>query len=86
MCGFADFRKDFSGVFRIFGKVYENFWNDTPLGLYIAINFSKNTTLYLRNDNTRRFEHYSSSGVKVSQSIVHAKKDLSRSHFLSSVD
>ena len=26
----------------------------------------KNTTLYLRKDNTQRFEHYSSSGVKVS--------------------
>ena len=31
MCGFADFRKDFSGFFRIFGKVYEDFWSDTPL-------------------------------------------------------
>ena len=32
MCGFADFRKDFCGFFRIFGKVYEDFWSDTPLG------------------------------------------------------
>ena len=28
-----------------------------------SINFFLNTTLYLRNDNTRLFEHYFSSGV-----------------------
>ena len=33
MCGFADFRKDFSGFFRIFVKVYEDFRSDTPLDL-----------------------------------------------------
>ena len=33
MCGFADFRKDFCGFFRIFGKVYEDFWSDTLLVL-----------------------------------------------------
>ena len=31
MCGFADFRKASCGSFRIFGKVYEDFWSDTPL-------------------------------------------------------
>ena len=32
MCGFVDFWKGSCGSFRIFGKVYEDFWSDTPLG------------------------------------------------------
>ena len=31
MCGFVDFRKGSCGSFRILGKVYEDFWSDTPL-------------------------------------------------------
>ena len=29
--GSLDFLKDFRGFLRIFGKVYEDFWSDTPL-------------------------------------------------------
>ena len=32
LCGSLNFRKDFSGFLRIFGRVYEDFWSDTPLG------------------------------------------------------
>ena len=32
MSGFADFRKGSCGSSPIFGKVYEDFWSDAPLG------------------------------------------------------